>query len=528
VVAEADTPGVAGAPARWLRYATVLALGGAVLLYVARVDAVCGLYVDDAWYVLLAKALAAGRGYALPNAPSPGILPFYPPGFPWVLSWVFRIAPAFPANLWLLKSVSIAAMLATALLTLRYAAEIAGAGRALALAIALATLLHPAFAFLATATVMSECVFTLVQLATVLVVERVARGRAGAGAALAAGGLGAFAFLVRSMAVGLVATAGLCLAKERRWRELVGFGVGVVLLAGPWVLHARAHAPTPAQQAEMNDYVVFPYSLHFWNRVAGKPQFGTIEPSELPSRVLGVAKVVATRDLGALAVYPVYRLLEPGDWTKSGLPGTVLSVLVGVVMAIGFGRAVRRRIGVAELLVPVTLGVTVLWPFLPFRFVLPLLPFALCYLADGLGSLVGRRATLGVVAAIAAVSVVANVAYAQRLHGPVEQRSLWQRAFDEHRDVIRWVHEHVPPDQPVAAVDPALVALYDDGRKTVGYWQPDGTWTEWRRLGIHYLVDTTYLDEKDESLPEGRFVTVHRSATMNLRVLDLQRIYDAR
>jgi len=39
-------------------------------------------------------------------------------------------------------------------------------------------------------------------------------------------------------------------------------------------------------------------------------------------------------------------------------------------------------------------------------------------------------------------------------------------------------------------------------------------------------VDTTYLDEKDESLPEGRFVTVHRSATMNLRVLDLQRIYD--
>lgn len=528
MVAEADTPGVAGAPARWLRIATVLGLGGAVLLYAARVDGVCGLYVDDAWYVLLAKALAAGQPYALPNAPSPGILPFYPPGFPWVLSWVFRIAPAFPANLWLLKSVSIAAMLATALLTLRYAVEIAGAGRTLALAIALATLLHPAFAFLATATVMSECVFTLVQLATVLLVERVARGRAGAGTAFAAGGLAAFAFLVRSMAVGLVAAAGLCLVKERRWRELVGFGIGVALLAGPWVLHARAHAPTPAQQAEMNDYVVFPYSVHFWSRVAGKPQFGTIAPSELPARILGIARVVVTRDVGALAVYPVYRLLEPGDWTKSGTPGTVVSVLVGVLMAIGFGRVVRRRIGVAEFLVPITLGIMVLWPFLPFRFVLPLLPFGLCYLSGGLLPLVGRRATLGAVVALAVVSVVADVAYVRRLRGPAEQRPLWQRAFDEHRDVIRWVHEHVPKDQAVAAVDPALVALYDDGRKTVGYWQPEGTWTEWRRLGIHYLVDTTYLDEKDETLPEGRFVTVHRSATMNLRVLDLQRIYDAR
>jgi len=526
VVAEADTPDVAGAPAPWLRRATVLGLGGAVLLYALRVDEVCGLYVDDGWYVLLAKALAAGQGYALPNAPSPGILPFYPPGFPWVLSWVFRIAPGFPANLWLLKSVSIVAMLATALLTMRYAVEVAGAGRALALAIALATMLHPAFAFLATATVMSECVFTLAQLATVLLVARVARGRAGAGTAFAAGGLGAFAFLVRSMAVGLLAAAGLCLAKERRWRELVAFGVGVVLLAGPWVLHARAHTPTPAQQAEMNDYVVFPYSVHFWSRVAGKPQFGTIEPSDLPARIVGIAKVVVTRDVGALAVYPVYRLLEPGDWTKSGVPGTVVSVLVGVLMAIGYGRVVRRGIGVAEILVPITLAIMLLWPFLPFRFVLPLLPFALCYLAGGLGPLVGRRATLGVVVALALVSVGADVAYVWRLRGPAEQRSLWQRAFEEHRDVIRWVREHVPADQPVAAVDPALVALYDDGRKTVGYWQPQGAWAEWRRLGIHYMVDTTYLDEKDESLPEGRFVTVHRSATMNLRVLDLQRIYD--
>jgi hypothetical protein len=137
----------------------------------------------------------------------------------------------------------------------------------------------------------------------------------------------------------------------------------------------------------------------------------------------------------------------------------------------------------------------------------------------------GRGTVLAVGVALAAVSLVADVAYARRLHGPPEARPLWQRIFDEHLDVIRWVHDHVPADQVVVGQDPALIHLYD-GRRTIGYWQPSGTWTEWRRLGVHYLVDTSYLDSKEESLPEGRFRTVHRSATMNLRVLDLQRIYD--
>ena len=46
-------------------------LGGALLLvaatYAARVDRVAGLYVDDAWYVLLAKAIASGDGFRLLN-----------------------------------------------------------------------------------------------------------------------------------------------------------------------------------------------------------------------------------------------------------------------------------------------------------------------------------------------------------------------------------------------------------------------------------------------------------------------------
>jgi len=161
-----------------------------------------------------------------------------------------------------------------------------------------------------------------------------------------------------------------------------------------------------------------------------------------------------------------------------------------------------------------------------------LLPFALCYLAVGvriLGGLVsglgGRSTAIVVFAALGLVDVASNVAYARRLWGPPEARPLWQRIFDEEMDVIRWVHDHVPRDQPVASHEPAIISLYDGGRKTVGYWQPTGTWKEWRRLGVHYLVDMSYVDAKDANLPEGRYPTVYRSPTMNLRVLDLQRIY---
>ena len=95
-----------------IRSAILLGALAVASVYVLRVDAVVGMMVDDGWYVMLAEALATGQGYRLVNAPgSEFILPGYPPGFPALLSLVFRAQPSFPANLWLLKAVSVAAML---------------------------------------------------------------------------------------------------------------------------------------------------------------------------------------------------------------------------------------------------------------------------------------------------------------------------------------------------------------------------------------------------------------------------------
>jgi len=159
-----------------LKRKRLLALAGIIgslflfaLIYGVRLNQMAGHpYVDDAYYALLGKALATGHGYTLTNTPSPGIVPMYPPGFPLLLSIVFRLAPQFPQNLWLLKMVSIVAMLGAGVLTFYYFGRIRQSPWRLAFAIALITALHPALAFFATSTVMSECVFTVFQLAAII------------------------------------------------------------------------------------------------------------------------------------------------------------------------------------------------------------------------------------------------------------------------------------------------------------------------------------------------------------------------
>jgi len=97
----------------WLKPAAIICAVLFVAVYWLRLDKVFGMMLDDAWYLVLAKSLATGQGYTLINSPTPSIVPIYPPAFPFLLSLLYRLSPQFPENLWLLKSLSVVAMLAT-------------------------------------------------------------------------------------------------------------------------------------------------------------------------------------------------------------------------------------------------------------------------------------------------------------------------------------------------------------------------------------------------------------------------------
>ena len=64
-----------------------IAIGLAVLaIYILRLDHAAGLYVDDAWYIVLAKALWHGDGFRLISSAATPILPAFPPGFAMILA----------------------------------------------------------------------------------------------------------------------------------------------------------------------------------------------------------------------------------------------------------------------------------------------------------------------------------------------------------------------------------------------------------------------------------------------------------
>ncbi|HMW01148.1 MAG TPA: hypothetical protein PKE58_13505, partial [Acidobacteriota bacterium] len=157
---------------QWIQYgsAGVLLTLAVGLVYLWRMDNVVGLFKDDAWYLLLAKSLATGQGYRLTNFPFDAGIAIYPPAFPWLVSLLYRLLPEFPQNLWLLKSLSVAALLVTGWMLVFYFTHQRQLPVFLSCAIALATVLSPALVFLATSTLMSECVFTCIQVATLTLI----------------------------------------------------------------------------------------------------------------------------------------------------------------------------------------------------------------------------------------------------------------------------------------------------------------------------------------------------------------------
>ncbi len=294
-----------------LRLPAIIGFTAAIAVYVLRLDSVVGLTIDDAWYVLLARALAQGQGYSIINSPTPGILPLYPPGFPLILSVFYRLLPDFPGNLWLLKSISIVSMLGAGWLTLLYLRRDREVRPFIALGIALATIFCPPLVFLATGTVMSECFFTLLLIATVVVIERsVAANRHGARSAMiwisAGAVLASYAWLTRSIAVALVTAVILYLIKERLIRQALLFAALVALLVGPWTLYSRAHAPTPEQQREQGGHIIQPYTEQFWQRVASDTASGRITPAEIPARVWNNILEVTGRDALHITAAPIF------------------------------------------------------------------------------------------------------------------------------------------------------------------------------------------------------------------------------
>ncbi|MEO6727221.1 MAG: hypothetical protein ABIU20_09550 [Blastocatellia bacterium] len=537
---------------RWPKVAAILGILVCLLIYVLRMDRAVGLFVDDAWYLMLAKGLATGQGYSLINAPTPGITPLYPPVFPFLLSLLYRLSPQFPHNVWLLKSLSIASMMVAGALAFVYFTRERRQHSYVALGIAAAMTLSPPLVLLATSTLMSESVYVAIFLATILIVERSVRAIQTRGAmavlrySVLMGVMGALCFLTRSVAFVVAAAIFVYLLKQRQFKKLMMraaliFAATVALLAGPWVIYSRLHAPTPQQWQEQAGHIVEDYSKQFWQRQAGNIASGTIEATDLPARVWNNILQIAFRDTLRVVAAPFYEFLRSMQaaeaWRQQDgyeMPGGItatMSLIVALLALAGFILTMRERMTVAEIVVIFTLGITLVWPWEPFRFLLPLTPLLIFYVLKGIAAvhrlhqkmrqheLRTSPAVLGIaVAVILAVNLYGNIVYLGRKLGSTQPAFL--SAFDENEKLFLWARDHLPRNEAIATSNPGLAYLYT-GNKTVAFHNPAGNWDRWKQLNVRYLIRTAIFVLPPIDPDERGMTVLYRApGALNLRVVD--------
>jgi len=501
---------------------------GAVLLalavYVLRLDLVVGQYVDDAWYVLLAQAIASGHGYHLISAPTPelaAILPAAPPGFSLLLALVVAVTPAFPANVLALKLVSVAAMIGVGVVSAAYYRD-RSLPAPFAIALALIVIITPAFVFFATSTVMSEPLFTLAEVAAIVLVgrRRPILGGVAAGAAS----------LVRSAGLPILVAATIWYLVRRDRRSAVLFLSTAVVILLPWMIYSRVYATPIEVRLAHGGAHVFTYAEQFWMRRAGESQSGRIGVSELPARVGAALVDVFGRDTGAIVMPELDRSpIESGEETLSvggrrgdlsqgsmgNTAGTmVVSALLSMLALTGFVARWRRGAGVADWFVPIALLPVIFFPHWAYRLVLPLTPLLYGYLVDGVQALTNAWAR---VLRISLTCLIGLHLADHAMYRIQIDSAVWLADARETAEVTDWMQRELTGPGAVASTNPALIFLRT-GRRGVAIDDARGRWAAWKTQGIRYVVDLNGSELPDQSL---RYRVLFGTARSRLWVIEI-------
>jgi len=399
---------------------------------------------DDAVYVVLAKALATGQGFRYLNLPGAPLAAHFPPGYPALLALLWWAAPAFPANVVVFKIVNALLVAVAAFWLVRFAqarvrlsAPLAGAV-AVVLSIGVPTLVLSAL-------VMSEPLFLAIALPVLLLGERLGDGERDAGWLVAAGLLAGIATLVRSQGIALVGALVLVLCLRRRFRDAFVCGGVAAAVVAPWQWWVHAHAgglPAPLSGT------YGPYGPWFADAV----------------RTGGLAFVVRTLGATSHAIASMLALLvAPVPGRAAGV--AALALLLGLA-ALGAWR-LWGAAPVTALFLALYLGIVLVWPYTPARFVWGVWPLLVALPLLGIRALwrwelpapVSRRARAWLLVA-AAVPAVGYLRYNVRGYRGAWWENIPRQRGEELRAVVMKIRADTPAGAVLCSNDDAAIYLY--------------------------------------------------------------------
>ena len=416
--------------------------GLALAVGLAIVDALpAGVVADDAFYVILARALASGEGYRYLNVPGQPPGTHFPPGYPALLALVSFVAPAFPASVVAFKALNAAFLAAASVLVARLLRARIGLGAAWCIGVGAVTAISVPLLILGNL-VLSELCFVALALALLVTLERLADAPAPASRVLLLGAAIGVCALVRTHGIVLVPAAVVVLGARRRWRDaalLTGAAVACLL---PWQLWTARHGGTlPSPLLGMYDSYA-----SWWLR-----GLRTIGVSMLPQTI---AKTTAETS-GMLAV-----LFSP----MRGSLAHAVTLAALASLAIAACVAAWRRMPVTLLFLAGYLAIVIVWPFQTARFVWTVWPLLLALVAIGGWTALGRpswRAPIRV--ALAAAFVWVAIGYAAYETRGIRGR--WWSSIPRANTpriamAVRWVAANTAPDELVATENEGAVYLY--------------------------------------------------------------------
>lgn len=410
-----------------------------------------GVVHDDAMYVILGKSLATGHGLRWLNLPGAPLAVHYPPGFPALLSLVWRAFPEFPANAWAFKALNalLLAVVAAALVVftgrrLRWPAYIAG------LAAVVGCLSIPMLVL--STTVMSETFCLALLVPSLFFAEHVLdRDDASARAILLGATAGAL-MLVRTNMIAFAGAVVLALLLARRYRSAVLSAATTFIIVLPWELWAHAHnAALP--QAMRGDYE--PYGAWLASGAAGNTISFVIETvTRTTQEIFGMLAAVTTAGLPTIGL-------------------RLLAVLVAIAFLLAGIAGLSRRARATALFIAAYLVMIVLWPFSPTRFIWGIWPLLFVVFVAGVFFVRDRMPrTEGVnVWRLVAIAGAIVVAAGYSMYNFRGYRGRWWSSVGRQVAAVsvpsvNWVAEHTRPSDIIASNAELMVYLYT-GRQAV-------------------------------------------------------------
>ena len=415
-----------------------------------------GVFQDDGVYTVLAKSLATGQGYRYLHMPDAPNATHFPPLYPLFLAGLWKLFPAFPANVTLFKFANAAFIGLCAVLGWRYAR------RNLRMGLWTATVSVAAFTICApivllSVMVMSEPLFLAALFPVLMACDRAA-ATGSRRDALIAGAAGGVLALVRTLGVVAIPATALVLAWRRRWLAAV-----LVCLAGaavmlPWQLWIGAH------EAEMPAVFIGKYGSYGGWLFDGMRDGGPMWVAQL--------------------VWFNLRLFIGGGWevlAVNSLPIGFRFVVTAAVTALfffGWWKMLARS-PVAAWMVAGYLLLVLMWPFPPQRFTFGIWPLLGLHFGVAVEALWQWRPRThpSVVMRWSAVAVAALLfaGYARSNYTSATRgwwSSMQSYVADRSKPAAEWVSANVPDDAVIVSEDDVLLHLYT-GRRAV----PIGTFT---------------------------------------------------